>query len=87
MSLDAKAPVLIGPFSRGGSSRLGTKGADHDFHPWGKLTPFGIFLPDHKDLSLYFTGLQACHRTRWFCDWNGALVRQATRPSWGSLGA
>jgi hypothetical protein len=55
LSLDAKAPVLIGPFSRGGRSRLGTAGADHDFKPWGKLTPFGIFLPDHKDLSLYFT--------------------------------
>jgi hypothetical protein len=55
LSLDAKAPVLIGPFSRRGKSRKGTKGADHDFKPWGKLTPFGIFLPDHKDLSLYFT--------------------------------
>jgi hypothetical protein len=55
LSLDAKAPVLIGPFSRGGKSRLGTEGADHDFRPWGKLTPFGIFLPDHKELSLYFT--------------------------------
>ena len=54
-SIDAKAPVLIGPFSRGGKSRLGKKGADHDFKPWGKLTPFGIFLPDSKDLSLYFT--------------------------------
>ena len=47
--------MLIGPFSRGGKSRLGTEGADHDFRPWGKLTPFGIFLPDLKDLSLYFT--------------------------------
>ena len=55
LSLDAKAPVLIGPFSRKGCSRLGTEGADHDFRPWGKLTPFGIFLPDQKDLSLYFT--------------------------------
>jgi hypothetical protein len=54
-SIDAKAPVLIGPFSRGGKSRLGTKGADHDFKPWGKLTPFGIFLPDQKELNLYFT--------------------------------
>ncbi len=54
-SIDAKAPVLIGPFSRGRKSRLGKKGADHDFRPWGKLTPFGIFLPDSKDLSLYFT--------------------------------
>ena len=54
-SIDAKAPVLIGPFSRGGRSRVGTEGADHDFRPWGKLTPFGIFLPDAKDLSFYFT--------------------------------
>src|SRR5262249_8098409 len=54
-SCDAKAPVLIGPFSRGGKSRRGTRGADHDFKPWGKLTPFGIFLPDQKELDFYFT--------------------------------
>ena len=55
LSCDAKAPVIIGPFSRGGKSRRGTRGADHDFKPWGKLTPFGIFLPDQKELSFYFT--------------------------------
>jgi hypothetical protein len=55
LSCDAKAPVLIGPFSRGGKSRRGTKGADHDFKPLGKLTPFGIFLPDQKELNFYFT--------------------------------
>ena len=55
LSLDAKAPVVIGPFSRGGKSRLGTKGADHDFKFWGKLTPFGLFLPEQKELNLYFT--------------------------------
>jgi hypothetical protein len=55
LSCDAKAPVIIGPFSRGGKSRRGTRGADHDFKPWGKLTPFGIFLPDQKELNLYFT--------------------------------
>jgi Rhodopirellula transposase DDE domain len=55
LSLDAKAPVLIGPLARGGRSRRGTRGADHDFQPWGKLTPFGIFLPDQKELSFYFT--------------------------------
>src|SRR5207244_9555616 len=55
VSIDAKAPVLIGPFSRGGKSPRGTQGADHDFKPWGRLTPFGIFLPDQKELSLYFT--------------------------------
>jgi hypothetical protein len=55
LSLDAKAPVLIGPSSRGGKSRRGTQAADHDFKPWGKLTPFGIFLPDQKELNFYFT--------------------------------
>ena len=55
LSLDAKAPVLIGPFARGGKSRRGTRAADHDFKPWGKLTPFGIFLPDQKELNFYFT--------------------------------
>jgi len=55
LSLDAKAPVLIGPFARGGKSRRGTQAADHDFKPWGKLTPFGIFLPDQKELNFYFT--------------------------------
>jgi Rhodopirellula transposase DDE domain len=55
LSLDAKAPVLIGPSSRGGKSRLGTAGSDHDFKPWGRLTPFGLSLPDSKGLSLDFT--------------------------------
>jgi hypothetical protein len=55
LSLDTKAPVLLGPFSRGGKSRKGAVGADHDFKPWGRLTPFGIFLPDQKELSFYFT--------------------------------
>jgi Rhodopirellula transposase DDE domain len=55
LSLDAKAPVLLGPFSRGGKSRRGTKGAEQDFKPWGQLTPLGIFLPDQKELNLYFT--------------------------------
>jgi hypothetical protein len=55
LSLDAKAPVLIGPFARGGKSRRGTPAADHDFQPWGKLTPFGIFLPDQKELNFSFT--------------------------------
>jgi len=55
LSLDTKAPVLLGPFSRGGMSRTGTKGSDHDFKPWGRLTPFGVFLPDQKELNFYFT--------------------------------
>ena len=53
VSIDAKATVNIGPFSRRGRSRTGTKAADHDFKPVATLTPFGIFLPEHDDLWLY----------------------------------
>jgi transposase len=53
ISIDAKAAVHIGPFSRRGRSRTKTKAADHDFKPEATLTPFGIFLPEHDDLWLY----------------------------------
>jgi transposase len=53
ISIDAKATVNIGPFSRRGRSRTGTKAADHDFKPEVTLTPFGIFLPQYDDLWLY----------------------------------
>ncbi len=53
ISIDAKATVNVGPFSRRGRSRVGTKAADHDFKPEATLTPFGIFLPEHDDLWLY----------------------------------
>lgn len=55
ISLDAKATILIGNYSRGGQSRLIVKAADHDFHPEEKLTPFGIYLPQYHELYLYFT--------------------------------
>jgi Rhodopirellula transposase DDE domain len=55
LSLDAKAAVLIGPFSRGGASRTGAEACDHDFKPQGVLTPFGIYLPAEGALDLYFT--------------------------------
>jgi hypothetical protein len=55
LSLDAKATVKIGCFSRGGKSRVKRQAADHDFNPKLKLTPYGIFLPRYDDLSLYFT--------------------------------
>ncbi len=54
MSFDAKATVLIGAFSRGGVSRVEIKALDHDFGADGKTTPFGILLPDHDRLFLYF---------------------------------
>jgi len=53
LSLDAKATVNVGPFSRRGKSRTKTEAVDHDFKPEATLTPFGIFLPGHDDLTLY----------------------------------
>lgn len=55
LSLDAKAKVNVGPFSRGGKSRQGEKASDHDFTPEKILTPFGIFLPNYDESFLYFT--------------------------------
>jgi Rhodopirellula transposase DDE domain len=56
LSLDAKATVLVGDYARGGKTRVVVKAADHDFHPTDKVTPYGILLPDHDRLYLYFTG-------------------------------
>jgi transposase len=53
VSIDAKATVNVGPFSRRGRSRVKTKAADRDFKPEATLTPFGIFLPQYDDLWLY----------------------------------
>jgi hypothetical protein len=55
LSLDSKAAVPIGPFARGGRSRTGTQGADHDFKPEGVLTPFGLFRPATSESALFFT--------------------------------
>ncbi|MFN8491361.1 MAG: transposase [Caldilineaceae bacterium] len=55
LSLDAKATVLIGDYSRGGKNRLVVKAAEHDFQPSARLTPYGILLPDHARVFLYFT--------------------------------
>ena len=55
LSLDAKATVVIGPFSRRGKSRILVKAMDHDFQPEQSMTPYGILLPDHDELFLYFT--------------------------------
>jgi transposase len=55
MSLDAKANIKIGPFSRGGYSRHGTVACDHDFNPDSILKLFGIFLPVYDESFFYFT--------------------------------
>ena len=54
ISLDTKATVKIGPFSRGGYNRQGANACDHDFKPDANLTPFGILLPQTGNNHLWF---------------------------------
>ena len=53
VSMDAKATVKIGPFSRRGSSRVAVHAADHDFEAEATVTPVGIFLPTLDEVFLY----------------------------------
>lgn len=53
VSLDAKAVVKIGEFSRNGYNRVAVAAADHDFKPDATVTPFGFLLPEYGDLFLY----------------------------------
>lgn len=53
LSLDAKATVKVGPFSRGGTNRVPTVAADHDFNPAAEVTPVGVLLPQTGDVFLY----------------------------------
>jgi hypothetical protein len=55
ISIDAKAKMNIGDFSRGGRNRVLTKAEDHDLGVKTKLTPFGFFIPQHNDFYLFFT--------------------------------
>ncbi len=55
ISLDTKAIVKIGPFSRGGYSRQGEQACDHDFQPETTLSPFGILLPQTGESHLWFS--------------------------------
>jgi transposase len=51
--MDAKAAVKVGPFGRGGKSRVPTVAVDHDFQPEALLTPVGILLPMLDELFIY----------------------------------
>ena len=56
LSIDTKATVLIGQYSRGGKSR-GTKAVeawDHDMRPREKLVPGGILEPVSGKSFLFF---------------------------------
>lgn len=53
ISMDAKASVRVGPFARGGQSRVPVAACDHDFTPRARVTPVGLWLPESKDLFIY----------------------------------
>ncbi len=53
LALDAQATVKVGPFARGGKSRVAVQAADHDFQPEATVTPVGIFLPALDELFIY----------------------------------
>jgi len=55
LSIDTKATIKIGPFSRGGYNRQGSKAIDHDFEPEATLKLFGIHIPEKDENHLYFT--------------------------------
>lgn len=52
ISLDAKARVKVGEFSRGGRSRAHMAALDHDHAPEAILTPTGIYLPEYDELHI-----------------------------------
>ena len=53
ISRDAKALVTVGPFARGGKSRVHVDAADHDCQPEATVTPIGILLPTSDALCGY----------------------------------
>ena len=52
LSMDAKAVIKVGEFSRSGSSRVLVFTLDHDHGFDGKVTPYGILLTAHKELTV-----------------------------------
>lgn len=56
ISLDTKAKVKIGEFSRGGCSRgkQAVQALDHDMHPQAVLVPAGILEVDANQLNIIF---------------------------------
>lgn len=54
ISIDAKAAVNIGEFSRRGKSRRVQKAYDHDFNPEYKYIPYGLFIPKTNESWVWF---------------------------------
>jgi hypothetical protein len=55
LSIDTKATIKVGPFSRGGYNRHGAAAMDHDFEAETTLKLFGIHAPEIDENYLYFT--------------------------------
>jgi hypothetical protein len=58
-SVDTKAVVKVGDFSRDGMTRVATKALDHDFNADARVTPVGILLPQHDDLRIFMATSKA----------------------------
>jgi RNAse (barnase) inhibitor barstar len=54
LSMDCKATVKLGEFSRGGQTRGVNQALDHDFGSVGKSIPCGILDEDSNQLYLHF---------------------------------
>ena len=59
ISIDTKATINVGPFSRGGYSRHGVNACDHDFKPDTVLKPFGIFFPAVDENQFQFPAFRS----------------------------
>jgi hypothetical protein len=55
VSLDTKATIRLGPYSRGGCNRRRVAACDHDFAPDAELKLFGFLLPASDDVWFFFT--------------------------------
>jgi transposase len=59
LSIDVKAAIKVGPFSRGGISRRRVKACDHDFAPVCTLQLAGINLPQQGENYFHFNETKA----------------------------
>jgi transposase len=66
LAMDAQAIVKVGPFARGGKSRIQVEAVDHDFQPLATVTPVGICLPTLEELLVY--GVTSKVTSDWLVD-------------------
>lgn len=81
LSIDAKAAIKVGPFSRRGRNRRREQAWDHDFAPICVLQLFGIFLPQHDHNLFFFNESRVTAILLWtVCSWLGPVSRSAMPP-------